>query len=84
MRVPLAGARPAVGVGAVVLVGLLWVVLAAQVAVLRTRLDRRAHVTVTGGSAPHSPPHPAYVALDAVKVAALPVLGVVLVSGIAS
>jgi hypothetical protein len=83
MRVPLARADPAVGVGAVVLVGLRWMVLAAQMAVLRARLDRRARVT-SGGSVLHLPLHLASVALDAVKVVALPVLGVVLVGGVVS
>jgi hypothetical protein len=61
----------------VVLVGLLWVVLAAPdpVAVLRPRLGGRARVTVTGGSPPHSPPYLAYVALAAVKVIAGPSCG---------
>jgi hypothetical protein len=70
----------------VVLVRLLWVALAAPdpVAVLRPRLDGRARVTAPGGSPPHSPPYLAYVALAAVKVVALPVLGVVLVGGVVS
>lgn len=73
-----------VGVGAVVLVGLLWVVLAAQVAVLRPRLDRRARFIVAGGSPPRSRLHVVYIAFEGVKVVLLPVLGVVLLVGISS
>lgn len=73
-----------VGVGAVVVVGLLWVVLAAQVAVLRPRLDRRARYIVAGGSPPHSRLHLAYVAIEGVKVVLLLMLGVVLLIGISS
>ena len=65
-------------------VGLLWLVLAAQVSVLRPRLDRRARIVVAGGTPPRSRLHLAYVALDALKVVTLPVLGSVLVIGIAS
>lgn len=72
------------GVGAIVLVGLLWVLLAAQTAVLGPRLDRRARLIVAGGSQPRSRLHLAYIALDAVKVVLLPVLGVVLLIRIAS
>lgn len=72
------------GVGAVVLVGLLWVVLAAQVAVLRPRLDRRARFIVAGGSPPRSRLHLVYIAFEGVKVVLLPVLGVVLLVGISS
>ncbi|MDN5934410.1 MAG: hypothetical protein L0I24_25610 [Pseudonocardia sp.] len=72
------------GVGAVVLVGLLWVVLAAQVAVLRPRLDRRARFIVAGGSPPRSRLHVVYIAFEGVKVVLLPVLGVVLLVGISS
>lgn len=73
-----------VGVGAVVLVGLLWVVLAAQVAVLRPRLDRRARFIVAGGSPPRSRLHVVYIAFEGVKVVLLPVLGVVLLIGVSS
>lgn len=72
------------GVGAVVLVGLLWVVLAAQVAVLRPRLDHRARFIVAGGSPPRSRLHLVYIAFEGVKVVLLPVLGVVLLVGISS
>ncbi len=73
-----------VGVGAVVLVGLLWLLLAAQITVLLPRLDRRARLIAAGGSAPRSRLHLAYVVLDVVKIALLPALGVVLLAGIAS
>jgi hypothetical protein len=72
------------GAVAVGLVGLLWLVLAAQVSVLRPRLDRRARIVVARGTPPRSRLHLAYVALDALKVVTLPVLGSVLVIGIAS
>lgn len=72
------------GVGAVVVIGLLWVVLAAQVAVLRPRLDRRARFIVAGGSPPPSRLHLVYVAFEVVKVVLLPVLGIVLLAGISS
>lgn len=73
-----------VGVGAVVVIGLLWVVLAAQVAVLRPRLDRRARFIVAGGSPPRSRLHLVHVAFEVVKVVLLPVLGVALLIGISS
>jgi hypothetical protein len=38
---------------------------------------------VAGGSPPHSRLHLAYVALDGIKVVLLPIVGVVLVAGIA-
>jgi hypothetical protein len=68
----------------IVLASLLWAVLVIQVAVLLPRLDRRARIILAGGSPPRSRLHLAYVALDGIKVVLLPVLGVVLVSGIAS
>jgi len=76
--------RVLVSINAVVLLGLLGLVLATQVAVLRPRLDRRARLILAGGSPPRSRLHLAYVALDAVKVGLLAILGVVLVVGIAS
>ncbi|MHA6783231.1 hypothetical protein ACVGOW_19880 [Pseudonocardia saturnea] len=72
------------GVGAVVVVGLLWAVLAAQVAVLRPRLDHRARYIVAGGSPPRSRLHLVYIAFEGVKVVLLPVLGGVLLVGISS
>ena len=71
------------GVVAVVVVGLLWLMLVAQVSVLRPRLDR-GRIVVARGTPPRSRLHLAYVALDALKVVTLPVLGSVLVIGIAS
>ena len=67
-----------------VLMALLWAVLAAQVAVLRPRLDRRARLILAGGCPPRSRLHLAYVALEGVKVVLLPVLGVVLVARVSS
>jgi hypothetical protein len=72
------------GVVAVGLVGLLWLVLAAQVSVLRPRLDRRARIIVAGGIPPRSRLHLTHPARDALKVVTLPVLGSVLVIEIAS
>ena len=54
-----------------------------QVSVLRPRLDRRARIVVARGTPPRSRLHLAYVALDALKVVTLPVLGSVLVIEIA-
>lgn len=73
-----------VGVDAVVVLGLLWVVLVAQVAVLRPRLDRRARFIVAGGSPPRSRLHLVYVAFEGIKVVLLPVLGVLLFIGTSS
>jgi hypothetical protein len=65
------------------LTALLWAVLAAQTGVLRPRLDHRARLVVDGESPPRSHMHLAYVALDGIKAVLLPILGVVLVGGIA-
>jgi hypothetical protein len=73
-----------VGAATWTLTALLWAVLAVQIGVLRPRLDHRARIVLAGGSPPRSRLHLAYVALDGVKVVLLPVLGVVLVAGIAS
>jgi len=72
------------GVGAVVAVGLLWLVLVAQVVALRPRLDRRARFIVAGGSPPRSRLHLAYVAFELVKIVLLPVLGVLLLIEVSS
>jgi hypothetical protein len=68
----------------IVLASLLWAVLVVQVAVLLPRLDRRARLILASDTPSRSRLHLAYVALDGIKVVLLPVLGVVLVSGIAS
>ncbi len=52
--------------------------LAAQVLLLRPRLDRRAVAILAGQTSPPSRQHLAYIALEGAKVLALPVLGVVL------
>ncbi len=57
----------------------LWVLLAAQVTVLRPRLDRRTRMILAGDTPARSHLHLAYIALEAVKVALLAVLGVLLV-----
>jgi hypothetical protein len=63
---------------------LLGAVLAVQASVLRPRLEKRAHLVVTGESPPRSRLHLAYVALEGLKVVLLSLVGVVLVAGIAS
>jgi hypothetical protein len=66
------------GVGRVVLVAVLWVLLLAQMCGLRPPLDRRVKVIVDGGRPPQSSLHHWYIALEAVKILALPVIGVLL------
>jgi hypothetical protein len=84
----LSGAGPgdagAVDAAAWTLTALLWAVLALQTGWLRPRLDRRADLVSRGGSPPGSRLHLVYVALEVVKVVLLPVLGIVLVAGIAA
>jgi hypothetical protein len=53
-------------------------VLVMQLAVVRPRLSRRSDRILAGAHAPRSPSHYAYVALEAVKVAALLVTGALL------
>lgn len=57
----------------------LWVLFAAQVTVLRPRLDRRTRMILAGETPGRSYLHVAYIALEAVKVILLAVLGVLLV-----
>jgi len=57
----------------------LWVLLAVQVTVLRPRLDRRTRMILAGDTPARSHLHLAYIALEAVKVALLAVIGVLLV-----
>lgn len=73
-----------VGAAPWMLTALLWAVLAVQAGALRPRLDQRAGLVVAGENLPRSHLHLAYVALDAIKVVLLSVVGVVLVAGIAS
>ena len=79
----LANGTVMVGAATWALTALLWAVLAVQVGVLRPRLDHRARLVVAGESPPRSHLHLVYVALDGFKVVLLPILGVVLVAGIA-
>ncbi|ETK31370.1 membrane protein [Microbispora sp. ATCC PTA-5024] len=60
------------------LVAGLWVLLAVQVLVLRPRLDRRARLIIDGAEPGPSSLHRVYIALEGVKLLALPVLGVLL------
>lgn len=66
------------------LTAILWAVLAIQAGVLRPRLDQRARLVLAGENLPRSRLHLAYVALEGTKVVLLPIVGVVLVAGIAS
>jgi len=73
----LAGSMPSAGWG---LVAALGVLLAVQVLLVRPRLDRRTVAIIAGCTPPPSRQHLAYIALEVLKVLALPVLGVVLAS----
>jgi hypothetical protein len=84
VAVVLANGTGVVGAAMWTLIALLWAVLAVQVGVLRSRLDQRARLIVTGENLPRSRLHLAYVALEGIKVVLLPVAGVVLVVGTAS
>lgn len=80
----LAGAR---GIGAdpaTLLLITLWVLLGAQVAALRPRLNARTRLILAGGAPPRSHLHLAYIALEAIKVVLLPVLGVLLALEVAA
>jgi len=55
-----------------------WAVLLTQVVVLRPRLDRRAVAVIEGSASAGSLLHRSYVALEFVKAALLPALGVLL------
>ncbi len=67
--------------GWLLLAGLV-VLLLVQVLLLRPRLDQRALWIVAGGTPPPSRRHLAYIALEGVKVCALPVLGMVLATSV--
>lgn len=56
--------------------------LAVQVLLLRPRLDHRAMQILAGRNPPPSRQHLTYLALEGVKVLALPVLGVVLATSV--
>ena len=57
------------------LTGLTDVLLLAQMLWLRPRLDTRARRIIEGGDAPPSSLHLVYIALEAVKLVLLPVIG---------
>ena len=67
-------------VGPGVAIGVLVVVLLAQLALVRPRLNRRSDRVLAGETLPRSRLHLAYVGLEAVKVAALVVLGALLLA----
>jgi len=67
-------------VGPGVAIGVLIVVLLAQLALGRPRLGRRSHRVLAGETLPRSRLHLAYIGLEVVKVAALVVLGVLLLA----
>jgi hypothetical protein len=69
-----------VPVGPGVAIGVLVVVLLAQLALVRPRLNRRSDRVLAGESLPRSRLHLAYIGLEVVKVAALVVLGVLLLT----
>jgi hypothetical protein len=73
-----AGRSTIVGVPTAVLIGL-WALLVVQVAVLRPRLDRRAHQLIGGQVPPRSRLHLAYIAAECAKVILLLTLGIVVV-----
>ena len=56
------------------------VTLLAQVLLVRPRLSRRSDAVLAGGDAPRSRAHWVYVGLELVKVAALLIAGVLLLS----
>ncbi|GIG00496.1 hypothetical protein [Catellatospora citrea] len=56
--------------------GGLWALLLTQALVLRPLLDQRAQLIIDGGRPPESALHLAYIALEGIKLIALPVLGI--------
>jgi hypothetical protein len=69
-----------VTVGPGVAIGVLVVVLLAQLALVRPRLNRRSDRVLAGETLPRSRLHLAYIGLEVVKVAALVVLGALLLA----
>jgi hypothetical protein len=67
-------------VGAVVAAAVAMVTLVAQVLVVRPRLARRSDAVLAGGEGPRSRAHWAYIGLELVKVAALLIAGIVLLT----
>ncbi|GAB3982703.1 hypothetical protein V1634_25715 [Plantactinospora veratri] len=68
------------GAAVVVAVAVVVTVLVVQLALVRPRLTRRSDLILAGGEAPRSRGHYAYVALEAVKVAALITTGTLLLA----
>jgi hypothetical protein len=66
------------GVPTAALVGVLWLLLGVQVVGLRPALDRRAQLIIDGGTPPPSRLHHLYIALEGIKLLALPTLGTLL------
>lgn len=66
------------GVLTTTLVATVWLLLVVQVFGLRPALDRRVQVIVDGGTPPHSRLHHWYIALEGIKLLALPTLGTLL------
>ena len=69
---------PATGIGAAAAIAVL--TLLAQVLVVRPRLTRRSDAVLAGGEGPRSRAHWAYVGLETVKVIALLIAGVLLLT----
>ena len=61
-----------------VLLAAAWLLLAVQIGLLRPRLDRRASAVIAGRTPAPSRLHLAYIALEAVKIPLLVVLGATL------
>lgn len=74
--VPVAGATVGVGGG----VGVLVVLLLAQLVLVRPALNRRSDRVLAGEDLPRSRLHLVYIALEVAKVAALLVLGVLMLA----
>jgi len=74
--VSIVGVAP--GVLTTTLVAIVWLLLVVQVFGLRPALDRRVQVIVDGGTPSRSRLHHWYVALEGIKLLALPTLGTLL------
>lgn len=78
VAIVVAGSTPACGT---VAVGVAAAALAVQLAVVRPRLTRRSDAVLAGTDGPRSRAHYGYVALETVKVVALVVAGILLLTG---
>ncbi|CAA9286557.1 MAG: Putative transmembrane protein [uncultured Actinomycetospora sp.] len=78
--VVVAGVLAGVPTGQGVAIGVLVVVLLAELVLVRPRLNRRSDRVLAGETLPRSRLHLAYIGLEGVKVAALVVLGVLLLA----